>query len=158
MQVDHIDGVVIKDLITHEDTRGFFREILRVGVDFSAAHAGQLSHSLVNTGVLKAWHYHEKQTQWNYIACGEALVVLWDYRKDSKTFGNKIQMRFGEGLMPRAYFFPRGVLHGYKCLKGPMHIFYMTSDIYDPSEEARLPYDHSDIHYDWDAVILENNC
>lgn len=155
MQTCHIDGVIIKDLVTHEDARGFFREMLRIGVDFPVSHVGQLSHSLVNEGVLKAWHYHEKQGQWNYIACGEALVVLYDYRKDSKTFGNKIKMHLGKGFLPKAYFFPHGVLHGYKCLKGPMHIFYMTSGIYDPSEEVRLSYNHPEVRYDWDIVTPE---
>lgn len=153
MHTDRIEGVVIKDIVTHADARGYFREILRLGADFPASQAGQISHSLVNTGILKAWHFHEKQSQWNYVACGEVLVVLYDHRKDSGTFGCKIEMRFGEGYMPKAYFFPRGVLHGYKCLKGPMHIFYMTSGVYDTSEEGRLPSDCADVRHDWRNCI-----
>jgi dTDP-4-dehydrorhamnose 3,5-epimerase len=30
-----IDGVVIKELVTHTDERGFFREIIRATDDFS---------------------------------------------------------------------------------------------------------------------------
>jgi len=152
MQTENIEGVIIRDIVTHADARGFFREILRVDSDCQAKDIGQISHSLVNTGVLKAWHYHEKQSQWNYIACGEALVVLYDYRKKSKTFGKKIELRFGDGLMPKAYFFPRGVLHGYKCLKGPMHIFYITSGTYNPTEEGRLVYNHPGIRHNWENI------
>jgi dTDP-4-dehydrorhamnose 3,5-epimerase len=157
MHTDKIDGVIIKDITTHSDARGFFREILRIGSDCLQVDAGQLSHSLVNSGVLKAWHYHKKQSQWNYIACGEVLVVLYDYRKDSPTAGNKITLRFGEGLSPKAYFFPHGVLHGYKCLKGPMHVFYVTSGTYDPQEEGRLVYNHPEVRYNWDVVNQDEN-
>lgn len=145
-----IDGVIIKDLVTHEDSRGYFREILRLNEDFPVSHVGQLSHSMVNSGVLKAWHYHLQQSQWNYVACGDVLVALYDYRKGSPSFGEVMELRFGENQQPKAYFFPSGVLHGYKCFKGPMHIFYMTSGVYDLLDEARLPNNQPDLGYDWD--------
>jgi dTDP-4-dehydrorhamnose 3,5-epimerase len=147
-----IKGVIVKDIVSHEDTRGFFREILRQGEDFKAAHVGQLSHSLVRAGVLKAWHYHLRQSQWNYILSGEAHVVLYDKRADSQTYGVSTKLVLGENHPARAYFFPSGVLHGYKCLKGPMHIIYMTSGLYDHSEEGRLPANDPSVPYDWNAV------
>jgi len=147
--METIDGVIIKDLVTHQDERGFFREMLRMNEDFPVSHVGQLSHSMVNAGILKAWHYHHKQSQWNYVACGDVMVALYDYRRSSSTFGHVMELHFGEKSQPKAYFFPAGVLHGYKCLKGPMHIFYMTSGIYDLSDEGRLPHDHAEIRYDW---------
>jgi dTDP-4-dehydrorhamnose 3,5-epimerase len=147
-----IDGVRVKDIVTHGDERGFFREMLRVEEDFPLADVGQLSHSLVNTGTLKAWHYHHKQSQWNYVACGEVQVALYDYRKDSPTFGQVMEMHFGDNQKPKAYFFPAGVLHGYQCLKGPMHIFYMTSGVYDLLDEGRLASDSMDIPYSWNKI------
>lgn len=155
MRSEHIDGVIIKDLVTHGDQRGFFREMLRLDEDFPSAHVGQLSHSMVNTGVLKAWHYHVRQSQWNYVACGDVLAALYDHRQGSSTFGRVMEMRFGESRQPKAYFFPAGVLHGYKCLKGPMHIFYMTSGVYDPSEEGRLAWDSPDVLYDWNDKMVK---
>ncbi len=100
-----IEGVLVKDITTHGDQRGFFREMLRIDEDFSLDHVGQLSHSLVNSDILKAWHYHNKQSQWNYVASGEVVVALYDNRKDSLTFGVSMEFRFGENYQPKAYFF-----------------------------------------------------
>ena len=42
-----IDGVKIIKLTTHEDDRGFFREIFRFSEQFEGIPVGQLSHSMV---------------------------------------------------------------------------------------------------------------
>ncbi|MEE9369912.1 MAG: hypothetical protein V3W45_00445 [Sedimentisphaerales bacterium] len=63
-----IEGVVIKELVTHTDQRGFFREIIRQTDDFFSEGFGQWSHSLMLDGVIKAWHYRKIQTDWCY-AC-----------------------------------------------------------------------------------------
>jgi len=51
-----IEGVAIKALVTHADERGFFSEITKVTDDFFTVGFGQLSHSLVYPGVIKAWY------------------------------------------------------------------------------------------------------
>jgi len=54
-----IDGIVLKELKTYPDERGFFREIIRVSDDFFGEGFGQFSHSLMYPGVIKAWHIHK---------------------------------------------------------------------------------------------------
>ena len=54
-----IEGVVVRNLKTHSDERGYFRELIRVTDDFFAEGFGQWSHSLMFNGVTKAWHYHK---------------------------------------------------------------------------------------------------
>jgi dTDP-4-dehydrorhamnose 3,5-epimerase len=49
------------------------------------------------------------------------------------------------------YSLPPGVVHGYRCIYGPAHVFYLTSGVYDPSDEERIPHDDSSIGYDWTA-------
>ena len=56
-----IEGVILKELKTQADDRGFFREIIRVTDDFFIEGFGQWSHSLMYNNVIKAWHYHKKQ-------------------------------------------------------------------------------------------------
>jgi dTDP-4-dehydrorhamnose 3,5-epimerase len=41
------------------------------------------------------------------------------------------------------------VAHGYKVLNGPAHLLYITSRVYDPNDEGRLPHDDARIGYDW---------
>ena len=144
-----IDGVIIKDLVTYADERGFFREIIRVTDDFFKEGFGQLSHSLVYAGVVKAWHGHVRQTQWNYVITGLIQVALHDTRVNSSTFRETIEFLAGDNQPIRVYSFPPGIVHGYCCIHGPMHIIYVTSGSYDPDEEIRIPYDDPAIGYDW---------
>ena len=149
-----IEGVKIKKLITHNDERGFFREIIRCTDDIFSDTFGQLSHSLVNKGVVKAWHGHKYQTQWNYVVNGLVKVVLYDNRKDSKTYGGIMKFQCGDGEDAIVYSFPPGVLHGYKCLKEPMNIIYMTSGIYDLNDEVRIDDNKLNINYDWEKEYV----
>lgn len=133
-----IDGVKIVELKTHKDERGFFREIFRFPEQFSDVPVGQLSHSQVKEGIVKAWHGHVYQSQWNYVLSGQIKVVLFDNREDSSTYKETIEFVAGDEAEPIGYFFPPGVLHGYKCIKGPMQIVYVTSGIYDLEDETRM--------------------
>ncbi len=144
-----IEGVILKSLVTYTDQRGFFREIFRFESEFANMNIGQLSHSLVNAGVVKAWHGHRIQAQWNYVVSGKIQVALFDNREESRTFGKIMDFSIGDGEEARAYYFPNGVLHGYKCLISPMNILYVTSGIYDLKDEIRIPLNDPRIGYDW---------
>lgn len=145
-----ISGVTIRDLTTHGDDRGFFREVLRATDPAFVDGFGQLSHSLVQQGVLKAWHGHVYQTQWTYVASGLLRVVLHDPRPDSPTRGVTEEWLMGDGQPGRVYGMPPGVVHGYRCLAGPAHVVYVTSGTYDLQDEVRVPSDDVTIGYDWD--------
>jgi len=144
-----IVGVKIIELATHEDERGFFREVVRFSEEFKDVSVGQLSHSLVKKGVIKGWHGHKVQSQWNYVVAGLIKVALLDNRAGSPTYKETIEFLVGDAQEPSAYFFPPGVLHGYKCLKGPMQIIYVTSGVYDLSDEIRLVFDDLEMGSNW---------
>ena len=148
-----IEGVSVKKLITHADKRGFFREILRETDDLFSEGFGQLSHSLVYSGVVKAWHAHKVQSQWTYAVTGTLKVALHDLREDSLTYHNTMEFVVGENTESIVYMFPQGVAHGYKCINGPANVIYVTSGQYDMEDEVRIPYDDPDIGFDWLAGI-----
>ena len=141
-----IDGVKIIKLTNQEDDRGFFREIFRFPEQFEGIPVGQLSHSMVQEGVVKAWHGHAYQSQWNYVVSGQLQVALYDNRKDSTSYKELMEFVVGDGEESSGYFFPPGVLHGYKCIQGPMQIIYVTSGVYDLDEEIRMA---NIDNYDW---------
>jgi dTDP-4-dehydrorhamnose 3,5-epimerase len=120
--------------------------------EFKDIKAGQLSHSLVKDGVVKAWHGHKEQSQWNYVVSGKIKVALYDNRKNSPTYKEVMDFFVGDDEDIGAYYFPAGVLHGYKCLEGPMHIIYITSGVYDLSDEVRISNDNPEIRYDWSII------
>jgi dTDP-4-dehydrorhamnose 3,5-epimerase len=152
---EKINGVEIKGLVTHEDERGFFREIIRSSDDFFIAGFGQLSHSIVYHNVVKAWHLHNFQSQLTYAASGTIRVVLHDTREDSSTHGITMEFLVGENAASSVYLFPSGVAHGYKCVNGPANIIYVTSGEYDLDDEQRIPHDDSKIGYNWQENTIK---
>ncbi len=143
-----IEGVVFHELATHVDERGFFREVIRRDDDFFGEF-GQWSHSRMHAGVIKAWHVHRLQTDWWYVPAGVLKVALHDTRQDSPTRGLTVDFLMGEEQPPLVVRIPPGVAHGCKCLSGPAHLFYVTSRVYDPGDEGRIPHDDPGIGYDW---------
>jgi dTDP-4-dehydrorhamnose 3,5-epimerase len=144
-----IEGVMIKELVTHADERGYFRELIRETDDFFEEGFGQWSHSLVNTGVAKAWHIHKLQIDWWYVACGLLKVALHDTRPESKTYRTTMELLLGDHQPARILRVPPGVAHGCKALSGPVHLFYVTSRVYDAADEGRIAFDDAEIGYDW---------
>ena len=144
-----IQGVELKHLTTHPDERGFFREIIRVTDPFFGEGFGQLSHSLMYQGVVKAWHIHPHQIDWWYVPIGALKVALHDLREDSPTHGITSELLLGEAYEAQVLKIPAGVAHGCAALIGPTHLFYVTSRVYDPGEEGRIAHDDEEIGYDW---------
>lgn len=150
-----IDGVQLKQLATHTDERGFFREVLRV-TDIESF--GQLSWSCMYQPVIKAWHIHALQWDYWIVPIGTIKAVLVDlrggpvysvlgaYTDKPKEYAIE-EYLLGDNQPAQVLCIPPGVAHGLKVLQGPAHLFYVTSHIYDPSDEGRIPYDS--LGYDW---------
>jgi dTDP-4-dehydrorhamnose 3,5-epimerase len=147
-----IDGVILKELVTHADERGFFREVIRITDAFFEEGFGQWSHSLMFPGTAKAWHVHQHQTDWWYVGLGTLKVALYDTRPDSTTSGELVELFMGEHHAAKVIKIPPGVAHGCRAIGGPAHLFYVTSHTYDPADEGRIPHDDPSIGYDWTAL------
>jgi dTDP-4-dehydrorhamnose 3,5-epimerase len=141
-----IEGVEVKDLVTHGDERGFFRELIRETDPFFERF-GQLSHSLMYAGTAKAWHIHRAQTDWWY-CIGSLKVALYDLRDSSPTKGTLMELYLGDRYGARCVKIPPGVAHGCRALE-LTHLLYVTSHVYDAADEGRLPHDDPSIGYDW---------
>ena len=145
-----IDGVSIKPLVRHADERGYFLEVLRDD-DELLERFGQTSYTLTYPGVIKAFHWHEKQYDLWFICRGEARVVLYDMRPESPTF-HKLQQVFAGEREPQLIVIPPGVAHGYQVLGNePVCLFYHTTESYDREhpDEGRTPHDDPDISFPW---------
>ena len=144
-----IEGVVLKELETFSDDRGFFRELIRSTDDSFREGFGQWSHSLMFDGVIKAWHFHRIQTDWWYIVSGVLRVGLCDLREESGTYKQTLDFLMGDLQPARMLKIPPGIAHGCKTVQGPVHLFYLTSHVYNPDDEIRIPYDDPQIDFDW---------
>ncbi len=141
-----IEGVEVKQLVTHADERGFFREVIRE-TDGFFDHFGQWSHSLMHPGTAKAWHVHRTQIDWWY-CIGALKVALYDTREESATRGELMELLMGDAYGSSCLRIPPGVAHGCRAME-LTHLLYITSSVYDPEEEGRIPHDSPEIGYDW---------
>lgn len=147
-----IQDVSIKRIETHPDDRGHFREILRDD-DHLLKKFGQCSITKTYPGVIKAFHWHEKQDDLWYTVSGAAQVVLYDRRPGSPTFGQTDVCYTGE-FSQLLVCIPRGVAHGYRVLGNePVVMLYFTTEPYnrDAPDEQRIPYDDPSVHFDWNT-------
>ena len=161
-----IIGVEFKPLKTHRDGRGFFREVVRITDPFFKADGfAQWSHSRMQKDVVKAWHFHHVQYDLWYVAIGQIQTVLYDNRPESPTYRKKLVFKMGDGeahgpeTLEVCVRIPPGVLHGLKVLSDEAHLFYITSETYNPQEEGRVRYNSPDVPHDWgtDAITVEND-
>jgi dTDP-4-dehydrorhamnose 3,5-epimerase len=155
-----IEGVELKELQTYPDERGFFREIIRTTDSFFEEGFAQWSHSMMYTGTIKAWHIHQKQVDWWYVPVGVVRAVVAPIGTEWREVAfwpegsvNFQEFILGDNQLPLVLRIPPGVAHGLKVLQGPAHLFYITSNEYDGSDEGRIPYDA--LGYDWYKEVIK---
>ncbi len=145
-----IDGVAARRAKVLPDERGRLGEIMRVD-DPWFEKFGQVYFTTTYPGVVKAWHYHKKQTDHFYVVKGTLKVALYDERKDSPTYGTVNELYLGEHC-PGLVRIPPGVQHGWMCIsETEAYIVNVVSETYnyaDPDEFRTHPHDNH-IPYDW---------
>lgn len=146
-----IEGVNVKDLTLHNDERGRLMEILRNDDEIFISF-GQVYMTTNYAGVIKAWHCHEKQTDFVVCIKGMIKLVLYDDRKGSQTKGAVEEYFIGEHNN-RLITIPPGVYHGWKNIRSDESIVVsVITETYNSNapDELRLPYNTEKIPYKWD--------
>ena len=145
-----IQGVKVKKLKKIADYRGFLMEMLRDDDDFYLKF-GQVYMTVCNPGIVKAWHYHKKQSDNFVIIKGTGRIGLYDGRENSPTKGEVMEFTVGENN-PVLVFIPPGVLHGYEAIGNePCYLVNCVTEHYDygnPDEQRVDPFDN-DIPFKW---------
>jgi len=145
-----IDGVDIRHATVLPDERGRLGEIFRAD-DPWFEKFGQVYFTTTYPGVVKAWHYHKKQTDHFYAIKGTVKIALYDQRKDCPTNSVVNELYMSEHC-PALLRIPPGVLHGWMCVsKTQAYIVNVVSEMYnyqDPDEHRVNAHDN-DIPYDW---------
>ena len=145
-----ISGVKTKKLKVIADERGRLMEMLRAD-DEMYMKFGQVYLTSAYPGVVKGWHYHERQVDHFVVVRGMMKVVLYDARKDSPTSGEVNEFFLGDHNQ-MILRIPNLVYHGFKCIgEQEALVVNCTTETYDyenPDEYRIDPYDN-DIPYDW---------
>ena len=145
-----IDSVKIKKLKVVPDERGWLMEILRCDDEIFETF-GQVYLTTAYPGVVKAWHYHKKQTDNFTCIKGMMKVALYDGREGSRTCGEINEFFVGE-TNPLLISVPPLIYHGFKAI-GDSTAYFLSIPTrayhYEEPDEYRLPPDTDKIPYDW---------
>jgi dTDP-4-dehydrorhamnose 3,5-epimerase len=110
---------------------------------------GEAYFSVVNPGVVKAWHLHKEVTL-NYTAVsGMIKCVLYDDRPDSPTRGEVNELFLGEHNY-QLVTIPPFIWNGVKGIGEKESIIAICLDLpYNPEEIVRIDPFQNEIPYDW---------
>jgi len=148
-----IAGVIVEPFTIWPDDRGWFLEVSRLSQGLTARfppETTQVAAALSYPGTIKAFHIHQRQTDFWVPAQGMFQIALVDLRPGSPTAGRKNTIYAGQ-LRPWRILIPPGIGHGYKVIgMDPAMLIYVTDRHYDPSDEGRIPYNDENINYDWE--------
>lgn len=151
------EGVYYMPLKVFKDERGYFTEMGRMpeveeltGKTFSI---GQLNLSSSNTNVARGFHAEG----WNKlvtVTAGVALCAWADIRTDSKTFGDVLSMKMGDGKNAHfgSMYIPKGIANSFLVLEGPMLYSYAVDKLYkdrDKSGDVAISLFDPDLGVDW---------
>jgi dTDP-4-dehydrorhamnose 3,5-epimerase len=131
-----IQGVKTKILRVIPDDRGRLAEMLRRDDAGFDTRFGQVYMTTAYPGVVKAWHYHRKQTDHFVCVSGMMQVGLYDAREDSPTKGETNTFFLGVHH-PLLVEIPPMVYHGFKCVSDAEAIMIQYHDRALRSGESR---------------------
>lgn len=146
-----IPGVLLGTPERHEDSRGWFIEILRES-DFGT-HFVQGNHSHSAENVLRGLHYHRRQADAWYVVAGEAQAMLADLRTESvRPSVLSVELKAEE---PQVLYIPPGVAHGFLAVT-KLDLIYWVTGYYDASDEFGVAWDDPTLAAPWksDSPIL----
>lgn len=148
-----IEGVVIVDVKSYGDARGYFMETYK-RPDFVAggidAEFVQDNQSSSTRGVLRGLHFQIEHPQAKLVRVisGKVFDVAVDLRPESPTYGN------WEGVIlsaenRRQFFIPREFAHGFLVLSETAEFCYKCDDVYCPGDEGGLMWNDPTIGIEW---------
>ena len=113
-----IEGVEVRKLRKFVDERGWLAELFRDDEVAEPLLPAMCYASLTRPGVTRGPHEHADQADWFcFFGPSNFLLVLWDNRPTSPSFGHRLRMVVGEDD-PTAVIVPAGVVHGYRNVGG----------------------------------------
>jgi dTDP-4-dehydrorhamnose 3,5-epimerase len=148
-----IAGVVVKEVANVPCEQRMITEVFRRDWFENAGEVDQIFQSILYPGALEAWHAHETTTDRLFVTSGMLMVVLYDGRSDSPTFG--LVNEFNIGLFrPQLLIVPPQVWHGVHNRSGEPATILNAPDLayrYEEPDHWRLPWNTDQIPYRFDV-------
>jgi dTDP-4-dehydrorhamnose 3,5-epimerase len=143
-----IAGVETIPLLRIQDERGFVMRMLRADDPHFSAF-GEIYFSVIYPGIIKGWHLHSRMTINYAVVQGNIKLVLYDQRKESRTYRQLQEIVFGQ-INYQLVRVPPGVVNGFTAVGGAGAVVANCADIpHDPTEITRIDPFTPTIPYDW---------
>ena len=152
----NLKGCFILEPTIFEDERGVFFESFNKKI--FEEHIGKpIDFVQDNVSVSKKWvlrglHYQKgihAQAKLIQVLKGEALDVVVDLRKDSKTFGKHFTVIISS-TNRKSIFIPKGMAHGFLALSEEVIFTYKCDNYYNYMAEGGILYNDMDLNIDWE--------
>ncbi|MBI5123195.1 dTDP-4-dehydrorhamnose 3,5-epimerase family protein [Candidatus Roizmanbacteria bacterium] len=167
-----IDGVILHPLKVNRDESGILSELLKTtwtDIYNEKYPFAQCYYSVTPSGAVRdkdLWHIHPtKQEDRFVIIKGDAVVAIYDSRKDSPTFGRLNLFVMGEKNGDNGQYLlliPQNTLHGFAVVgKSEAVLLNFPTTLYDPHEEGRIPHQEAGVKFSdgslftWDRILQE---
>jgi dTDP-4-dehydrorhamnose 3,5-epimerase len=146
-----IDGVIITPLKKIADHRGAVMHMLCADAPHFVGF-GEIYFSTIHPGAVKGWHLQRKMTLNYAVPHGEILLVLYDAREKSPTYGAVQKIELG-GEHYSLVTVPPGIWSGFKGISAETAIVAnCASTPHDPAQAERKDPDDPAIPYDWKSA------
>lgn len=145
----NIQGIKVKTLKIIPNVKGDVLHMLR-NDDSDFTSFGECYFSEVIPFNIKGWKKHTTQNQNISVPVGLLKIVLFDDRKESKTFKKIDEIFLGR---PDFYFrvsIPPGIFYSFKCISENAALIVNCSDIpHNYEESVTLELSNPYIPYNW---------
>ena len=149
MDESKIKGISIVKLNQISDSKGSVLHMIKLSSP-EFKNFGECYLSEINYNSIKGWKLHSKQTQNISVPSGKIKMVLYDYRKESPSFNNLIELNLGRQDNYLRITIPPGVIYGFKGLSSPNALLVNCTDIeHDPNESVTLSIDDNKVPFIW---------
>ena len=149
-------GCYIIEPTVFKDDRGLFYESYKK-VEFEDQLGERVNFvqdnvSASKKGVLRGLHYQKgnhAQAKLIQVLKGEALDVVVDLRKGSKTFGKHFKLMISS-TNKKSIFIPKGMAHGFLALTEEVIFSYKCDNYYNYMAEGGIVYNDIELNIDWE--------
>lgn len=150
-----LEGVVVIELPTHGDDRGFLRRLFcteALGAANWTKPVAQVNHTFTAAaGTVRGLHFqHPPHAEMKLVSClrGEIWDVAVDLRRDSPTFLRWHAERLSAENR-RALLIPEGCAHGFQTLSDACELVYCHSAAHAAAAEGGVRHDDPALGIGW---------
>ena len=148
-----IPGLLIIEVETHGDERGYFKELWKASRYADLGLPGSFVQSNISrsgAGVIRGLHYQYPQPQGKLVSVLEGSIfdVAVDIRTGSPTFRQWVGVELS-GANHRQLFVPEGFAHGFCVLGDSAMMHYLCTAEYAAEYDAGIAWNDPDIGIKW---------